>query len=347
MAKAERCTMVGLTFQLWPQIYMADTIQNGLAPFQQNGHDAQVPGHEVSNGLQQNNLLMEEVLKGEEHNAPTAKMDSPEAGTKQATVSETTTVEAQPKSVNKEKKKAARYEETGNATNVQNLRLVTQRIKGFGPSYAQGSPLYTIANMEAVYNTAATSLQEVTAVKQAYDNAIDQQNQAFGDVKDLSTRTKNFFTWCGVSDKAIERMEYLNHQIQGTRVIPIKDGDSDDHISASHQSRTQQIQHVDALVEFLESFPAEYLSPDVISVDAWKAKRDAMDSTFLQENITSSNLKAARIQRNVDIYKTTTGVVEIGLGAKRVVLAIYGYNSPQYAAVKGIKFTRIKGWENL
>ena len=60
---------------------MDETILNGLAPFHQNGHDQVTPDHEVADDLQKTNLLVEEVLKGEEQEAPTAKMDSPEAGT--------------------------------------------------------------------------------------------------------------------------------------------------------------------------------------------------------------------------------------------------------------------------
>ena len=162
----------------------------------------------------------------------------------------------------------------------------------------------------------------------------------------MATRTKNSFVCCGVSAKAIERMLSLNHEIQGSRIIPIKDGDDAKHISASHQSRTQQIQHVDALITFLESYP-EYLPPDNISVATWIQKRNDMDSSFLEENTKSSNLKAERIKRNVAIYKTITGAVEIGMGAKRTVLAIYGFKSPQYAAVKGIQLRKMRGWKDL
>lgn len=318
---------------------MDKTVLNGLAPYQQNGHDHPALGHEVINNLHQNNLLMEDVLKAKEQDVPTAKMESPDAVTDQAQV-------AQEKTVEKPKRKTVRQAETGNAVNVQNLRLVTQRIIGFGSSYLQGSPLYTVENLDAVYDTAMASLQNVTDAKRANDHAVDQQGIAFGNLKDLATRTKNSFIWCGVSAKAIERMESLNHEIQGSRVIPIYDGDDEKHISASHQSRTQQIQHVDALIKFLSSYP-EYLPPANITVTAWKNKRDEMDRAFLDENAKSSNLKAARIQRNDDIYKTITGAVEIGLGAKRTVLAIYGFKSPQYAAVKGIQFKRMIGWKDL
>lgn len=299
------------------------------------GHEQSALDHESAYGLQQNNLLMEDVLKAKEQNAPTAKMDTPEA------------VIDEPKAKAKKAiKTPARYEETGFAINVQNLRLVKERIIGYGASYVQGSPLYTVANMEAVYDEATASLAAMATTKQTYDAAIDQQSVVFGDLKEKATRTKNFFIWCGVSKQAIKRMENLNHLIQGTRVVAISTDDGENHISASHQSRSQQIQHVDALVELL-SETIQYIPPADLSAQAWTIKRNQMDSVYHAENTASSMLNAARMKRNADIYKPTNGVVEIGMGAKRVVLAIYGYNSPEYQAIKGIKFRRIKGWKNL
>ncbi|MGJ8591833.1 MAG: hypothetical protein ACSHXF_04760 [Aquaticitalea sp.] len=305
---------------------MENTIESGLAPFQQNGHDTPTQDHEVLNGLHQNNLLMEEVLENQEQEAPTAKMDSPEAEPTKA--------------------KTARAVETGFAVNVQNLRLVRQRIVGFGPSYIQGSPLFTIENMQTVYDEAMSGIAGFNTAKQADDQATDHVQTVFENLESDSTRTKNIFIWCGVSEKAIKRMEYLNHQIQGTRVEAIAKDDMDDHISTSHTSRTQQIQHARELALFLADYP-QYLPPPDLTASAWSDRAEAMDLAQFGQNVSSSDLKMARVKRNIAIYKRETGVVEIGLGAKRTVLGIYGFNSPEYNMIKGIKFTRIKGWEYL
>ena len=283
---------------------------------------------QISQEIQKTNDVFESV-QGDLASATTdstAKKESPEVEPKKA--------------------RSARSEETGFAVTVQNLRLLKERIASFGDTYVQGSPLYTLENIQAVYDAAIERIDEFNTSKQADDMAIDNLNIVFQDLEKDATRTKNLFVWCGVPQQAVKRMEYLNHQIQGTRVAPLDANSTDAHISAAHTSRTQQIQHVREMVTFLPDYP-EFIPPAAINTAAWATRLAAMDSAQLAQNITSSNVKMKRVKRNIAIYKKETGVVEIGLGAKRTVLGIYGFNSPEYAMVKGIKFTRIKGWENL
>lgn len=316
---------------------------NGVSP-SINGHEPANNGHEVSYDPAQIALPWVEQLLAA---TPTVTKESPEAASSaNSFVQDVTNAKAGAAELRPVKRKQARYRETGHAVNVENLSVLHQIVIGFGPAYIQGNPLFTVANMEAQYTTAKADLLLVKSKKSVNELAIDQQKIAFSKLKDMSTRSKNIFLVSGVSDEAMKRCEYLNHQIQGSRVIKIKKGDDKDHVSASHQSHTQQIQHVDGLVELFDKHP-QYAPPVNLDTAAWTAKRDAMYTTQQALNVTEADLSMTRLSRNINIYKPTTGLVDIGNGVKKMVLGIFGFKSPQYAMVKGIQFYKMPGYKNL
>ncbi|MEZ4802094.1 MAG: hypothetical protein R2797_04920 [Gelidibacter sp.] len=322
---------------------------NGFASYQLNDHDSPALGHEANDGLQQNNLLMKEVLQGEEQKAPTAKMESPEAESKAKALTKRVT-KAQAGSADlkavKEKKKPARYRETGHSINVQHFAMLKQIIIGFGSDYVSPNPLYALSNLELLYTTANASVETVTNKLSLYQQDIDAQTVAFSKLKKDATRTKNVFAICGAPVEAVKRCESINSLIQGERIIKLKTTDNKDHVSASHQSHTNQIKHVDSLIELLSAYP-EYVAPADLTVAAWTTRRDAMYNTLQAVTVTSVDLKMARLDRNITIYAPINGLVEVAYGVKKVVLGFFGARSPQYRMVSGIEFKRIKDYKNL
>lgn len=169
---------------------------------------------------------------------------------------------------------------------------------------------------------------------------------AFSNLKKMSTRSKNIFIVSGVLVEAIKRCEYINHQIQGTRVIKLRKDDEENRNSVSHQSHTQQIQHINELVELFDSYP-QYAPPADLTVTAWTAKRDAMHTAQQTLDVTDPDLRIMRLERNINIYRSVTRLVDVAQGVKKMVLGCFGFSSPQYAMVKGLTFYCIPGYKNL
>jgi len=317
-----------------------------MSTYRKNGHKAFVKSQKKAKNVSKvpidpvnAKLPWKNLLPKNDQDTPTAKSESP-------------TVEAAKKDENpvaesnKEKKKPARYHETGFPINVENFARLRQVIIGLDDTYVQGNPLFTVENMETIYLAASSSLQKVQNKKQDDNNATAEMNIAFQDVKKLSTQSKNIFVVSGVPATAIKRCELLNHLIQGSRVEPLDKDATDDAISASHQSRVQMIQHVDGLIELFKAYP-QYNPPAFIGAAGWDTRRNAMYATNQASYTTSTALKLERISRNNIIQKPVTGLVEVGQGVKKTVMGIFGFNSPQYAMVKGIEFRRLQGWKNL
>ncbi len=244
-------------------------------------------------------------------------------------------------------KKSARYIETGHAINVRNFDVLKQIIISFGAEYVSSNPLYALPNLELLYAEANTSVDTVLDKLTSNQETIDVQTATFQNLKKDATRSKNIFTVCGVPPEAVRRCNHINSNIQGARIKKIKQDDEDQkHISTSHQSHAQQVEHVDAFIELFDTYP-QYNPPAELTAAAWTAKRDAMKAAMEAVTVTGVDLKFARMNRNFTLYKPTTGLVDVAYGVKKVVLGIFGARSPQYKMVSGIPFKKIRGHKNL
>ncbi len=254
-----------------------------------------------------------------------------------------TAVEAAPA----KKKRKRKYEETGNAINVEHFNVLMQVINGLGTVYVSPNPLYGVENMEAVYREAIRAMYTVSGALTDNQQAIDVQTVAFKPLKGDSTRSKNVFAICGAPMEAVVRCKHINDEIQGNRIIKINASVEDkDIISASHQSYTRQIQHVDAYVDLFTAYP-EYVAPTDLTVEAWRNRRTAMYDAQSEVTVTGVTLKMARLNRNEVLQAPETGLVDVAYGVKKVVLGIFGARSPQYRMVSGISFKRLPGYKDL
>ncbi|MGJ8593074.1 MAG: hypothetical protein ACSHXF_11020 [Aquaticitalea sp.] len=246
-----------------------------------------------------------------------------------------------------EKRKQARYEETGFAINLKHFFDVKQAAIGLGTAYVSPNPLFALEHLEVVYTAASEAILKVVSKLTLYQQAIDLQTAAFAGLKKASTRAKAIFSICGVPPEVVIRIDNINALIQGVRIIKIKASDlNEDNVSASHQSRAQQIVHVDSLIELLSLYP-EYVAPADLTVAAFTARRNAMDTTLKNVMDHDTTLKLTRMERNEIMETPGTGLVDIAYGVKNVFKGIFGARSPQYRLVSGIKFTRMKGYEKL
>lgn len=300
----------------------------------QNGHVPSMNGHAPAlNGEVKTTNGQMPLVEAVQMNLPWADLlPTPKASTEQA---------------EPVMKRSARYHETGHAINVQNFDVLKQIIIGFGADYVSSNPLYALPNLELVYTEASSSVDTVVNKLTANQETIDVQTATFLNLKKDATRSKNIFAVCGVPKEAVKRCDHINSLIQGSRIKKLRVTDDDQkHISASHQSHTQQVEHVDAFIELFDTYP-QYTPPAELTAAAWTTKRDAMKSAMQAVTVSTVDLKMARLSRNKTLYKPTTGLVDVALGVKKVVLGIFGARSPQYRMVSGIDFRRIPGFKNL
>lgn len=242
---------------------------------------------------------------------------------------------------------STRQLETGHAINVKNFNALIEIIKNLGSSYTSSNPLYTLTSLEALYIQAIASLDNLNQIQTENQKDIDLKKEAFKDLKKYATRSKNIFMVSGVPPEVVLRCNHINSNIQGKRIKKITDKTQHNkHISVSHQSCTQQIKHVEDLIQLFKTYP-QYNPPAELSVAAWTTRRNTMKAAQQAVIMSEVNLKIARLNRNRTLYKPTTGLVDIALGVKKVVLGSYGSSSPQYHMLSSMKFRTIPDYKNL
>src|SRR5690606_33210403 len=305
-----------------------------METFTQNGHAPSMNGHAPAlNGEAKTTNGQTPLVEAVQMNLPWADL---------LPTPKETTEKAEPVV-----KRSARYIETGHAINVQNFDVLKQIIIGFGAEYVSSNPLYALPNLELLYTEASSSVDTVLNRLTSNQEAIDVQTATFLNLKKDATRSKNIFAVCGVPPEAVIRCDHINSLIQGSRIKMLRLTDDDqNHISASHQSHTQQGEHVEAFIQLFDTYP-QYTPPAELTAAAWTTKRDAMKSAMQAVTVSSVDLKMARMNRNFTLYKPGTGMIDVAYGVKKVVLGIFGAQSPQYRMVSGIEFRRLRGYKNL
>ena len=111
--------------------------------------------------------------------------------------------------------------------------------------------------------------------------------------------------------------------------------------SSSQQSFDQKIQHFSKMVLLLQGVPS-YL-PNEVNLQVATLQTQLANLITLNTNASNaeSNLKAARIDRNIFFYAIDTRMLDIIKKSKAYILGIYGKSSQQYKASIAYKFVRV------
>ena len=113
-------------------------------------------------------------------------------------------------------------------------------------------------------------------------------------------------------------------------------------ISTSQQSYDQQIQHLAGIISVLQTEPSYAPNENDLKVVTLTAKQADLSAKNSAVATAFTNVSNSRIARDTTIYGTDTGLFDIATEVKKYVKSVFGATSPQFAQVKGIKFTNRK-----
>ncbi len=237
--------------------------------------------------------------------------------------------------------------EIGHAKNVANFQDLITVVESYGPLYNPSRTSLTLAQLIALHTTATASLQNVTNLKNAYDDVVNTRAAAFKQLAPLSTRLVNALQATDASKETIKDAKGYNRKIQGKRA-PKKEKPLDPNQpaprknSANQQSFDMLIQHFEGLITLLGSEPSYAPNEIDLQIATLQARAQDLNNKNNQEAIAAAPLSNARIERNKILYTEKTGLVPIAFDAKKYVKSVFGANSPEYNLIKGIKFKKFK-----
>ena len=235
--------------------------------------------------------------------------------------------------------------ETGHAKNVANLQKLTEQVNVY-TLYNPPVDNLKIANLNALYSTASTKLNEVEDKRNANKNAITLRQSAFENLKSTCTRIINQLDILGLPQGTIDQAKSLNRLIQGGQkktTTPTEEGKEEPKtISTSRQSYTQQADNFGILLQLLSTIPAYNPNEEDLKLTSLNTYKESLVSSTQAVDQTEADLNNKLIERDNMLYADGTGLYSIAQNVKKYVKSLYGATSPEYANVSSIEFTTRK-----
>ena len=235
--------------------------------------------------------------------------------------------------------------ETGHAKNVANLQKLTEQVNVY-TLYNPPVDNLKVANLQTLYTTASTKLNDVEDKRNANKNAITLRQSAFENLKSTATKIINHLEILGLPSGTIDQAKSLNRVIQGGQkkaVTPPEEGkEAPQTVSTSRQSYTQMAENFGILLRLLATIPTYNPNEDDLKLANLETYKNSLVSSTQSVDQTEAELNNKLIERDQLLYADGTGLYSIAQHVKKYVKSLYGATSSEYTTVSGIEFTSRK-----
>ena len=235
--------------------------------------------------------------------------------------------------------------EVGHAKNVANLQKLTEQVTVY-TLYNPPVDNIKVANLQTLYTTASTKLNEVEEKRNANKNAITLRQSAFENLKSTCTKIINHLEILGLPQGTIDQAKSLNRLIQGgqkkSTTPPEEEKKEPKTVSTSRQSYTQQADNFGILLQLLSTIPTYNPNEGDLKLTNLETYKNSLVSSTQAVDQTEAELNNKLIERDNILYADGTGLYSIVQNVKKYVKSLYGATSPEYANVSSIEFTTRK-----
>lgn len=232
--------------------------------------------------------------------------------------------------------------ETGHAKNVANLQKLIEQVNVY-TNYNPPVENLTIANLQTLYTTTLSKLEDVEEKRTTNKSAIHNRQVAFEKLKPICTRVINHLEILGLTEGTLDQAKSLNRLIQGSKKSTTEDGgDQTNTVSTSRQSYTQQADNFGILLQLISTIPSYNPNLEELKLTNLTTYQASLINATKAVDQTEAELNAKLIERNNMLYADGTGLYTIAQNVKKYVKSIYGATSPEYANVSKINFNSRK-----
>ena len=235
--------------------------------------------------------------------------------------------------------------EVGHAKNVANLQKLIEQVKVY-TLYNPPVDNLKIANLQMLYSTAYSKLNELEDKRNANKNAITLRQSTFENLKSTCTKIINHVGILGLAQGTIDQAKSLNRTIQGgqkKQTSPIEEGkENAKTVSTSRQSYTQQAENFGILLQLLGAIPTYAPNEDELKVTNLNTYKESLMNATQSVDQTEAELNNKLIERDQVLYADGTGLYTIVQNVKKYVKSLYGATSPEYKNISSIEFTARK-----
>jgi hypothetical protein len=236
--------------------------------------------------------------------------------------------------------------ETGHARNVERFTQLLSFVTSYGADYAPSNTKITIPNLQAKLTASLAAIDGVSTYRAGWIVAVNERQNTFADLRQLTTRVVNAFAASGAPENAVDDAKALKRKINGVRAKALPEDNPNtpenesEGSSVSQRSFTQLTEHLDSLIDLLDTSETYAPNETELQIGALQAYSTSLKNENNSVINSTTHLSNKRITRDEALYADGTGLVDLAGLVKKYVKSLYGADSPQYEQISGLDFTR-------
>jgi hypothetical protein len=241
--------------------------------------------------------------------------------------------------------------DSGHKINVANLETLISYCNGYGARYNPVNTSLHLTALNTMLKNAQGELEKVNNFLSLRNNAITARHYAFEPLTGIVTKVVYAVKAAGLPAMAVSEIEAVARKLKGTRknakivATPEKpltpEEEARKYISTSQLKFDSRIENLDKLIQLLKAQGTYSPNETELSVAGLTTLLDNMKSTNSAAIVAETALSNARLQRNMVLYDSVSGLVYVGRSAKIYIRSVFGPSSPEFKQVTRLQFSKL------
>lgn len=231
---------------------------------------------------------------------------------------------------------------------IQKLQAFTRLIgycTGYGGKYNPGRQTLQVKNLQAHSEAVRQALEVVKVTKVHFDNEVNARRQVYNQLPELAASVMRTMDASGASVEKLADARTFIRGIMGrsltTRPV-VKEGMATTEPIPVRRSQLQlsyasKADWFEKLVQSANTEPSYQPNEEELSIKGLTSKVEELRSLNQRVINARVNWSNARLQRD-RLVEGKDSLIMLSRAVKKYLCAIFGFNSPEYAQVKGIIF---------
>lgn len=232
-----------------------------------------------------------------------------------------------------------------NIKNMQAFEKLAGICTGYGGSYKPGQQTLQADALTALLINAQQTMDTFYSAQTAYDNATNNREVVFKDMRRLCTRIISALESCGAHPLTIDDARSRQRKLWGKLKdrMPVPSGQAapaENTRRARGSDYASQAEHFAKLVETILAEGNYQLQEAELSKAGLQQKLAMVRAANEKVYAAAITLGLARKKRNEVLYGGEGNVFSTARAAKKYVKAAFGKDSPQYREIVKLRFTK-------
>jgi len=248
--------------------------------------------------------------------------------------------------------------DSGNAVNVSQFRLMIETLKGFKTDYKPTDTDLLITALLLKWTSADDSQTFINTQIGIATPLIHSREALFSPLSKLVTRSYNHFISLKTLQSNKDSAKSLADSIRGVApYIPLAEKKAKknkaaettvsadpviDHISTSHMSYVMRVDAFNEFISLLSNEPLYAPNETDLTIASLTTYYTSLKDANNGIGAILTPVNTARIDRDIALYTPVTGIYQTQQSVKAYVIGLYGARSAKTRLITGIKFTNKK-----